>query len=158
MNNKQQGFTLIELVVVIVILGILAAVAVPRFVNMQGDARFAVLQGVAASMQSTSALIHAKALAQNQTGATGSLPAGSVEGIAGTIALVNGYPDLAVAPGPGINLLLSLQPAANFVTTTAGTVQMAGVTTPANCQVVYTNATAALPPGIATTGNAANCK
>jgi len=156
MRNTQQGFTLIELVVVIVILGILAAIAVPKFVSMQGDARYSVLQGVAASVQSTSSMVHAKALAANQTGATGTLPAGSIEGIAGTIALVNGYPDSAV-----INTLLNLQPAANFNTGTAGTIQIAGATTPANCQVTYANATVAAgvvtPPTITTTGSATAC-
>ena len=43
MKTKQHGFTMIELIVVIVILGILAAVALPRFTNIQGDARIAKL-------------------------------------------------------------------------------------------------------------------
>ena len=156
MNTKQQGFTLIELVVVIVILGILAAIAVPKFVSIQGDARFSVLQGVAASIQSTSALIHAKALAANQTGATGTLPAGSVEGVTGTVALVNGYPDAA-----SVNSLITLQPANNFITATAGTVQIAGASTPASCQVTYANATVAAgvvtPPTITVTGSSTGC-
>ena len=48
--NQQKGFTLIELVVVIVILGILGAIALPRFTNIAGDARGSVIQGVAGSM------------------------------------------------------------------------------------------------------------
>lgn len=44
---KNKGFTLIELVVVIIVLGILAAIAIPRFINMQADARIAVIKGVA---------------------------------------------------------------------------------------------------------------
>ncbi|ACJ27327.1 MSHA pilin protein MshA [Shewanella piezotolerans WP3] len=49
--NKQNGFTLIELVVVIIILGILAVTAAPKFINLQGDARVSTLQGMKAAIQ-----------------------------------------------------------------------------------------------------------
>lgn len=61
--QKQSGFTLIELVVVIVILGILAAFAVPRFVGMQDEARSSTVEGLAGSIRGASSLIHGKALA-----------------------------------------------------------------------------------------------
>lgn len=51
-KNKQSGFTLIELVVVIVILGILAATALPKFIDLKGDAELAAIQGVAGAVSS----------------------------------------------------------------------------------------------------------
>jgi MSHA pilin protein MshA len=55
----QAGFTLIELVVVIVILGILAAIAVPQFVDLAGDAKIAVADGACGALQSSAVLLYA---------------------------------------------------------------------------------------------------
>lgn len=54
--KNQQGFTLIELVMIIVILGILAAVAIPRFIDLAGHAQQAAVQGLAGSLASASAM------------------------------------------------------------------------------------------------------
>jgi MSHA pilin protein MshA len=86
--KKQQGFTLIELVVVIVILGILAVTAAPKFISLQEDAHTATLQGVKASMQSAATMVYSKALINGEQGkATGTV---MVNGTSEPIAY--GYP------------------------------------------------------------------
>lgn len=67
MKNNNHGFTLIELVVVIVILGILAATAAPKFINLSSDARIATLESLEGSMRSASELVHLKAKIENKT-------------------------------------------------------------------------------------------
>ncbi|MEL4286710.1 type II secretion system protein [Shewanella xiamenensis] len=59
--KRQQGFTLIELVVVIIILGILAVTAAPKFINLQSDARKSTVEGVKAALQGSNTLIYSKA-------------------------------------------------------------------------------------------------
>ncbi|EKO3653952.1 type II secretion system protein [Vibrio metschnikovii] len=64
--KKQGGFTLIELVVVIVILGILAVTAAPRFLNLQGDARDASLEGLKGAMQGAAGIVYGRAAIDGQ--------------------------------------------------------------------------------------------
>ncbi len=64
-QQKSKGFTLIELIIVIVILGILAVTAAPRFLSLSGDARGAVLQGLAGSLKSAASIYHSRALIED---------------------------------------------------------------------------------------------
>jgi MSHA pilin protein MshA len=84
--QKQQGFTLIELIIVIVILGILAVTAAPKFIDISSDAKAGTVKAVEAAVNSVSSIVYGKALINGQTGATGSV---SVNGNA--TALVYGY-------------------------------------------------------------------
>lgn len=69
--EKQAGFTLIELVIVIVILGIIAAIAVPRFADMSGKARISAAQGIASALESGIELARAKAIVEDVSGQSG---------------------------------------------------------------------------------------
>lgn len=111
MKKQQSGFTLIELIMVIVILGILSAFALPRFADLSGDAEQAAIQGALGAVKSASAISHAAALAGNQTGATGTV---TLEGQ--SVALVYGYPGAAaICTAAGMTT-------ADFTCTAAGTV------------------------------------
>lgn len=87
-KQVQGGFTLIELVVVITILGILAAFAIPRFISLETQARTAAVEAVAGSVRSGAALAHAMYLANGQASPV------QMDG-ASVVVNTSGYPSLA---------------------------------------------------------------
>jgi MSHA pilin protein MshA len=139
--TKQKGFTLIELVVVIVILGILAVTAVPKFVDLTGDARASVIEAVKGAVNSAADMAHSKALVVATT-------SGDISVAGSTITLVNSWPNAAT-----IAELLELD---TDISGSAGTFEHKDAKTGTTCHVVYNNAASSTArPSI--TINTSNC-
>ncbi|WP_162048684.1 type II secretion system protein [Vibrio taketomensis] len=96
--KRQGGFTLIELVVVIVILGILAVTAAPRFLNLQDDARNASLEGLKGAMAGATGIVYGRAAIDGVEAD----PTGSVSDASGTVQTVYGYPKASDGIGQAV--------------------------------------------------------
>jgi MSHA pilin protein MshA len=138
-NSAQAGFTLIELIVVIVILGILAATALPKFMGMGGDARVATLSAAVGSIRTTNSLVHGRWLINPSATQT-------LEDITVNVDATSGYPTASanLALAAGLN-------ADDF------TIQAPGVAATANNPATTANQIAIIPASVTGTARGLNC-
>jgi MSHA pilin protein MshA len=147
-RSEYRGFTLIELVVVITILGILAAFAIPKFVALDSQARIATISGLAGSVKSAASLARGLSMATSNA-------AGPVTMEGATVTLLNSYPDpsltgIAAAVNSNNGAGGDFTFTAGNGSTTAATWTKNGAPTPATCAVSYTAPAAGFTPTVTT--------
>lgn len=153
-KEKERGFTLIELITVIIILALLAVFAIPRYITMLSEGRKSTILGVEAALQSSVALVKARAKLEGDSGA------GSVtveNGLGGTASVTTTSQLIPVGTSAGIGAAIDLRDTQAKVTVTYTTPAGSQVATYAaagasgTCEAVYTETTATGVVSIATT-------
>ncbi len=140
MRKQQKGFTLIELVMVIVILGILAAFALPKFADLSQNANISSIEGARGAVKSATGIAHAAFLAGGSSASVN---------LEGSYTLTFGYPaadDIAAIAGlDGYDI--------STATATVQTIALSSGT----CSFTYTEATDASTPPVVSVRTGADC-
>lgn len=156
--RQHAGFTLVELVTVLVILGALAAVALPRYADLQGQAREAKVKAVAGSMKAAAGLVKASATAGGVSCAAASGASVTMEGLA--VDLNHCYPQALGAFTTGVLSASSVAATDGWaVSSSAGlgggsaagsvlAIELSDAPNPAGCSISYTSASAADTPPV----------
>jgi len=142
--REHKGFTLIELVIVIVILGILAAVAIPRYIRIVGEARIAAVNGMAGGLRSAVMLARARYMVVgNNALTTVDMDGTSVDVMAGSGAPLGTQAGIvsAITDTAGFNVVVAA-PIVTFQPTNGGS---------PTCGVVYSGPTTSVTPAVVTT-------
>jgi len=138
-NRYNQGFTMIELIVVIAIIGILAAIAVPRFITQTTNARIAALNGLAGAINSAVELAQAEYVAEGNSSGSAATSI-TMNGQAVTVDAGTGRPT-----GAAVGIGAALQTLSGFTASYAPPVATYTFTVAvANCNLTYTDTTGAV--------------